>query len=284
VRGCSLQLVHGRVVVLLGLPDVVGGVVLLEPLGVKFNWGLCQSLFLPEFWGEVATGLGDGLERSLSEVTEGGGTSLGRSVDVFVAGVVQDLLGNGRGDDTGTPGGRDQPHVDGTAFGVHLAGDGVGFTELGAPVASSDRDDRQLGQGDGRPDSHSHFFGRFDAEADVAVVVSDDDGGLKPGPLAGPGLLLNRVNLQDLVLQSLTQKVLDNFGLLDGQRKAIDLSQAADPSFFDKSAKLGDWHPLLLFVAAAASATTTASTTTTTAATAAKSTSVVSFRSVSHDS
>jgi len=128
-------------VVFLSFSDVRVSVVLFQPFAVQFNWRLSQRFFLPEIRRQVRAGLGDGLESGLGEVTEGGSATLGAGVNVFVTGISQNLLGDRSSNNTGTSGSRDQSHVDGTAFGMDLAGNGVGFTQFGAPVASSDGND-----------------------------------------------------------------------------------------------------------------------------------------------
>jgi len=68
-------------------------------------------------------------------------------------------------------------------------------TEVGAPVATSDGDDAELGDNDGGTDSSRDFLGGLDAETDVALRITDDDDGLEAGTLTGAGLLLDRLDL-----------------------------------------------------------------------------------------
>ena len=68
-------------------------------------------------------------------------------------------------------------------------------TEVGAPVASSDGDDAQLGDDDGGTDGSGDFLGGLDSETDVALRVTDDDNGLESGALTGTGLLLDGLDL-----------------------------------------------------------------------------------------
>ena len=49
------------------------------------------------------------------------------------------------------------------------------LTEVGAPVAATDGDDRELGDDNGGADGGGDFFGGLDAETDVALGVTDDD-------------------------------------------------------------------------------------------------------------
>lgn len=84
---------------------------------------------------------------------------------------------------------------DGTALAGLLGGEGVGETEVGAPVTATDGDDAELGDDDGSADSSSDFLGGLDTETDVALGVTDDDDGLEAGTLTGTGLLLDGLDL-----------------------------------------------------------------------------------------
>lgn len=106
----------------------------------------------------------------------------------------------------------------------------MGLSNLITPVASPDRDDGQLGQDDGSTDSRGHLFRALHSQTNMPVVVSDGNkslkqnqlinikylsiseqsytmlysksrGHLKPGALTSPGLLLDRHDLQHLILQ-----------------------------------------------------------------------------------
>jgi len=105
--------------------------------------------------------------------------------------------------------------MDGSALGVDLAWHGVWLSELGTPVASSDWDNAKLGENDGRADGVRDFFRALDSESNVSIVVSDDDGSLESGSLTGSGLLLDWLDFEDFVLKLSSEKVLDDFGLLD---------------------------------------------------------------------
>merc|ERR1719376_1342482 len=71
---------------LVGLAQVVG--VLLVGSGLK-------GFLLPQVRGQVAVGLGDGVEGCLCEVSEGGGLSAGAGVAILQTGHTQELLGHG---------------------------------------------------------------------------------------------------------------------------------------------------------------------------------------------
>ena len=84
---------------------------------------------------------------------------------------------------------------DGTALSGLLARQGVGGTEVGAPVTTTDGDDAQLGDDDGGADSGGNLLGGLDAETDVTLGVTNDDNGLETGTLTGTGLLLDGLDL-----------------------------------------------------------------------------------------
>ena len=111
----------------------------------------------------------------LTEVSEGGGLPGGAGVAILQPGHAQQLLGHGGGHDAGSPGGGDQPDVDGTALSVHLAGHCVGLAELVAPVTAPDGDEGELGEDDGAADGGGHLLAALHSETDVAVVVTDGD-------------------------------------------------------------------------------------------------------------
>lgn len=56
----------------------------------------------------------------------------------------------------------------GTALAALLGWQRVRVTEVGTPVASSDGQDRELGDDDGGADGGCDFFGGLDAETNVA--------------------------------------------------------------------------------------------------------------------
>ena len=65
-------------------------------------------------------------------------------IDVFKPSHLHKFLGDGSADESGSAGSRDESHVDGSALTVHLAGDGVGSSQLVSPVSSSNWHDREL--------------------------------------------------------------------------------------------------------------------------------------------
>ena len=80
----------------------------------------------------------------------------------------------------------------------------------------------------------------------MALVVTNGDAGLKAGPLTGTGLLLDWLDLHDLILELLTEKVVDNFWFLDWDGMKIDLLDGLDTAREDKTTELGLWLPATL--------------------------------------
>lgn len=93
---------------------------------------------------------------------------------------------------------------------TYFAGDSVRSADLVAPVSTSDRDDRQLGQDDGSPDSGGDFFAALDSQSHVSGRVADGNDRLESCSLTGTCLLLDGHDLEDLVLQSRSQKVIND--------------------------------------------------------------------------
>ena len=84
---------------------------------------------------------------------------------------------------------------DGSAFTALLHRDGVRVTEVGAPVATANRNDAQLRDDDCCANGRSDFLGGFDAESNVSLTVSDDNNSLESRALTSTGLLLYRLDL-----------------------------------------------------------------------------------------
>jgi len=68
--------------------------------------------------------------REQTKVAHGGGLSLGAGVHVLVSSHVQELLGDWGRHDASTTGSRDETHGNRSALSGHLAGHGVGLTDL----------------------------------------------------------------------------------------------------------------------------------------------------------
>lgn len=118
-------------------------------------------------------------QRNLTEVAEGGGATPCGGVAIVDTCHHEQLLGHRGGHDASTTGGRDETHQDRATAAGHLAGHGVGLTDLVTPVTSPDGDDGQLGQDDGTTDGCGHLFGALHAQTHVAVVVANGNKGLE---------------------------------------------------------------------------------------------------------
>lgn len=176
----------------------------------------------PEVRGEETVGVADSHEGGLDEVTEGTGGTTGSGVTILDTGKLKELLGDGSSDDSGTTGSGDKTGEDRTTLTGDLARDGVGLTEGGTPVTTTDRDDGELGNDDGTTDSGGNFLGALNTKTDVTVVVSDDNEGLETGTLTGTGLLLDGHDVHDLILE-VGEEVVNDLVLLDGEGEEVDL-------------------------------------------------------------
>lgn len=217
--------------------------------------------------------------RYLDEIPQCLRGSTRRREDIFDPRKLQNLLRHPGGDDPRPTRRGHHAHRDGSTLPSDLAGDGVGLSDLVPPVAPPHGDHRQLGQYDGAANGGGHLLAALYAEADVAVVVADDDEGLEACALSGTCLLLHGHDLHHLVLELRAEKGFDDLVLLDGEGVEVDLLQASDLSLFHQAAELRHGDPLLLLLAASATAPTAATTTapvaaTSTAETAAESASI----------
>lgn len=245
--------------------DLLG--VSLEPFSVLSERGLDVLGSGPEVWGEELVGVGDRVEAGLDEVLGGTGGAGRASVHIIDTSELQDLLGDGCGDDAGTAGSGGQLEADGAALAGGLGGDGVDLADLVAPVASPDGNEGEFGANQGALDGDLDLLGKLDAEADVPVVVTDDDDGLEAGPLTGLGLLLDGDDLHDLVGEralAVLDELVDDGGLLDGDRVGVDFLEGGDVSVLDETAELGLGNPVVLAGTEAAGSAATAATTATT--------------------
>jgi len=120
----------------------------------------------------------------------------------------------------------------------------VRSTDLVSPVASSNRDERELGQDDRAADGRSDFLGAFNSEADMSVSVAYDDEGLEASPLPCAGLFLDGHDLHDFVLElGSGQKSVDDLVFLDGNGEKVDVLESLDLVFLDEATQLGDGDP-----------------------------------------
>merc|ERR1711982_16960 len=235
-----------------------GSVVLGQVFSELLVWRLEDGL-LPQIRSQVGISGGDSSVGCLSEVAQSSGGSTSGGVTVVNTRHLEQLLGNWSRDDTSSTWSGDESHPDGATLAGHLAGYGVGTTDLVSPEATSDGDDGELGEDDGAADCGGDFLRALDSKANMTVVVSNGNKSLESGSLTSSGLLLDRHDLQNLILESRSNKAVNDLVLFDGKRVEVNLLQTLDLSILDQTSQFGDWGPVLLFLATSSTSTTTAS-------------------------
>merc|ERR1719342_1680855 len=116
--------------------------------------------------------------------------------------------------------------------------------------------DGELGQDDSSSDGGGHLLGALDTKTNVSIVVSNGNKSLEPGSLTGPCLLLDRHDLEDLVLESWSNELVDDLMLFDGERVEIDLLQTLNLLFLNQTSQPGHWDPFLVLLASSPTAST----------------------------
>jgi len=244
-----------------------------EGRGNRLNLG-------PEIGGEVSVGLSKGIEDGLDEVLGSSGVTGGGGVNIIDSSELEELLGDGGSDNTGSSGSGYELASDGSGFTVDLGGDGMDVSDLVTPVTSSDGDESELGGDEGTLNGDLDFLGNLDTETDVTVVITDGNDSLEAGTLSGLGLLLDGDDLHDLILELLFafgslvllgDKGLNDLSLLDWDGVSVDLFEGRDVVVLDESSEFGLGGPLFLSGATAATGTTS------TASSSSESSSLLSF-------
>jgi hypothetical protein len=156
------------------------------------------------------------------------GLAGGSGVAVLNTSHLQKLLGQEGSDDACSARSRDQAHKNGAATASDLDGHSVGLSDGASPVSTADGGKGNLGIDEGSADGNRHLTGALDTEAEVAILVTNSDNSTEASALSGAGLLLDRGNLQDLILELAGEEVVDNRGLLDGQSVQVDVLDALD--------------------------------------------------------
>ena len=131
-------------------------------------------------------------------------------------------------------------------------------TEIGAPITTTDWDDRKLGKDDCTADSRCDFLCALDAETDMAVKVPNGNEGLETSALASASLFLHGHNLHDFILEVGEEEV-DNLELLYWKREKIDFFHGFDLAVLYKTTELGNWDPSTTVVASKSTRTRSAS-------------------------
>jgi hypothetical protein len=141
----------------------------------------------------------------------------------------EEFFGDWGCDDSGTSGGWDETYTDGTTSAVDFSWDCVGFADFVSPVASSDGDDGEFGGDDGSTDSGGYFFGAFNTESNVSVLVSNNNECLESGSLTCTGLFLDRHNFHDFIFENGgREKPVNNLGFFDRERMKVDFFDEFD--------------------------------------------------------
>jgi len=237
----------------------------------------------PELGGEVSVGLGESVVNSEDVVTNGTGLTGRSGVSIVDTSEGKNLLGGVGSNETSTTGSRDDTEEDGTALAGDLAGDGVGSTELGTPVTTTDRDEVKLGGDDSTTDGTSSFLGATNTNTDVTVVITDNDPGLEAGLLTGRRSLLHGADLHNLILELVAKEVVDDLSLLDREREEEDVIEGLDLLVLHETTELGARNPLLLLVTATTASTARTARATATAFETSIETTTVRFSSVRHN-
>jgi hypothetical protein len=182
-------------------------------------------------------------EGRLQEVTHGRCRTLRLGVAVLDTRKLKNTLASRGSDDTGTTRRRDETAHNRSNLARDLAGHGMGVTELGTPVSTTNRDARELAEDDGTPNGGGDLLRALDTKADMAVRIADGDERLETRALAGTGLLLHGHDLHHLVLE-LGEEEVDYLILLHGEREQIDLLHRLDLAILHETAEFGDGDPV----------------------------------------
>merc|ERR1740128_1634386 len=226
-------------------------VVLRQEVGELLVGRLGEDGLLPEVGGKVAVGLGDGGVGCLGKVSKSSSGALGGGVAILNSSHLEKLLGDGSGDDASSTGSGDESNPNAAALSSHLTGHRVRLAQLSSPEAAPHGHNGELGHDDGAADGGGDLLAALHAEPDVAVVVADGHEGLESGSLSSPGLLLDRHDLENLVLEGRSQEEVNDLVLLDGEGEEVDLLQGLDLAVLHQAAKLGHRDPFLLLLSPA---------------------------------
>ena len=101
----------------------------------------------------------------LDKVAHGGCISSRLCIHVFYTGELKHSLASRSSNDASSSGSRNELDKDRGALAIDLAGDSVGFSELGAPVSPPDRDDGELCEDDGASNGGGYFFRTLDPQS-----------------------------------------------------------------------------------------------------------------------
>merc|ERR1711916_87743 len=156
---------------------------------------------------------------------------------------------------------------------LFLSRDGVWATELRAPITLADGDHTKLGKNDSATNSSRNFLGALDTETNMLVLISDNNESLEASALTGTSLLLHGHDFKDLILELMTNKVINDLRLFDGQGVKVDFLKRFNQTFLHKSTELSYGNPSSSFFLITTSTSSTSSTTSTSVSTTESSTS-----------
>ena len=132
---------------------------------------------------------------------------------------------------------------------MDLHGHCVGQTNPVTPEATTDRDQIHLCRNDTTSNGRGNLLGTLGTQANVAIRVTHKDIAHKAVGLTRRSHFLHGVDLQHLVLQRARGvEVVNDLGLLDGQRVQVDVLQLSDLAIIHQASQLCHGHPLLLFL------------------------------------
>ena len=128
-------------------------------------------------------------------------------------------------------------------------GNCVGQTNPVTPEATTDRDQVHFCRNDTTSNGRGNLLGTLGTQANVAIRVTHKDIAHKAVGLTRRSHFLHGVDLQHLVLQRARGvEVVNDLGLLDGQRVQVDVLQLSDLAIIHQASQLCHGHPLLLFL------------------------------------
>lgn len=209
-------------------------------IGSFFNVGVT-----PEIRGQELGGVLEGSEASLKTVSGSLRATSGAGVAILDTGELEDLLGLGLTNDTGTSGTGDKSDSHGTTLTGDLAGNGVGSTDLITPVTFSHGGDVQLGVSDGTLDGTLDFLVELEAQTDVAGLVTNQDDGFEAGSLTGTGHLLDRLQLHHFFLEAVLEEIVNDLGFFHGDGELEDFIEGGDLAVLDETAQFGHGLPFV---------------------------------------
>lgn len=189
-------------------------------------------------------------------------------VDILDTSELENLLGDGGSDNTGTTGSGGELHADRATLTSALAGNGMDLSNLVTPVTTTDGDKVELGNDESALNGNLDFLGDLDTETDVTILITDNDNSLEAGSLTSLSLLLDGNDLHDLIVEGLLavlDELVNNGCLLDGDGVGVDFFERNDTVLLYETAELGHGDPIVLGSTTVAEATFAATAATTAA-------------------